>query len=96
MASFTISIPTGATTRVVNALCAFGDYQDPIVNPIDGTSTPNPTLRGEFARSIINRMIVEAVKQGENRLARIAAEATLKDTLTTISKDVDAVGISTV
>lgn len=70
MANLTITVPDQHLTRVLNGFAAHHGYKDTLENP-DGTTSPNPETKIQFARRIIRRFVLDSVKAYE---APIAAE----------------------
>ncbi len=76
MAIISLTIPDAIATRVVGAVAYNNGYTDTVVN-MDGTVTPNPVTKTQFAKDVLKAWIkanvvsYEATKAGDE--ARQAA-----------------------
>lgn len=80
MATISITIGAGETTRVIDALCSYGAYQAAIPDPSPtaqpGDTIPNPVTKAAFARSVVLGVIKDIVRNQE-RAAALATAASL-------------------
>ena len=72
--TLSITIPTSATTRVVNAICQHGNYSDTLP---DGS--PNPQTKAQFAKAWVVNQIKQAVILVENYNASVSTQTDISN-----------------
>lgn len=76
--TISLSIPDAQVTRVVNAMCAIGNYQSTLA---DGSA--NPQTKAQFAKQMLITYVMNTVKAVE-------AQAAVDNARTTAISNVDS------
>lgn len=71
MATISLTIGSGDTARVIDALCSYGGYQALLP---DGSA--NPVTKAAFAKSVLLVVVKDIVRNQERATAIAAAAAT--------------------
>ena len=69
MASLTLTIPNSATTRVLNAVCQYGNYSATLR---DGSA--NPQTQAEIVKQFLINYVKTIVIQTETRNAQLVTQ----------------------
>lgn len=80
MATLSFSFDTGSVplTRIIDAVAVVYGYPANIDDPqTPGQTIPNPQTKAQFARAVIRRIIVNAVREAEMRSAKATIEASV-------------------
>lgn len=86
MATITLAIPNSVATRVTNALCARGGYQETVVNPDDPTAMiPNPVTKPVFAQRRLAAWIKAEVREHEGVAA---SEGAMRQAMDAVDREI--------
>ncbi len=78
MATLSFSFDTGnvPVSRIVDAVATVYGYNPNVVDPNNPAQTiPNPQTKAAFAKQVIRKILIDAVREAEVRTARLTAEA---------------------
>ena len=78
--TISLTVADSLATEAVNALCSRGGYQATITNA-DGTTSPNPVTKPQFAKSVIKDFIRNAITEERNKAALVASNTPVDATL---------------